>query len=49
MCSKAVSHVKMWSREGLKSAENASFPLVVHCAEDADVDFLTFCVAVEDF
>ena len=49
MCSKTVSQVKMWSREGIPSAESMSLPLVACYAAQAATSFSTFCVSAEGF
>ena len=49
MFSNAVSHVKMWSREGFSSAESLSFPLASHSDVQVALVFSTFFVSAEEF
>ena len=49
MCSEAVSHAKIWSREGVPSADSVILPLASCSAAQTSVEFLTLCVAAEGF
>ena len=49
MCSKSVSHVNMWSREGVQSTESVSLPFLACSAAQEAVAFSIFWVAVEGF
>ena len=49
MCSKSVSRVKTWYREGVTSAESVSLSLVAHSVAQAAVAFSTFRVYGEVF
>ena len=49
MCSKIVSHVKMWSRKGVPSAESVSLTFAAHSDAWEAAAFSKFCISAEGF